>query len=456
MGSGSGIQMPPAFVALQRKGAEISVDSILDNYDSSSEVEAGDGSEAHQETPETSTHRSESFLRCASNPSLMATPLNQSQVDIYGFKKQTQHISQQQHDEWWARHSQYIEKRRGKWKTLLESNGLSSKDPVRFPPKSAKLKRYIRKGIPPEYRGAAWFWYARGHEKLNAHPDLYQKLCEQSLTMQNTDTEHIERDLFRTFPDNIRFRSDPENGKEADLLQALRRVLVAFSIYQPKIGYCQSLNFVAGMLLLFMPEEHAFWMLVNITQNYVPGLHEVNLEQVNISQGVLMVNIRDRLPKVWQALELEPQYVENFVTNLPPISLCTASWFMSIYVCILPTETMLRVWDCFFFEGGTVLYRIALTIFKLIEPQIADLHDDMEVFQKIQAFPHSLLDPNILMHACFKRVNGFGHLSTAELKGIQKFVADRRKSAKGTQSTDKDEYSKFRPGHRLRSKLRLY
>lgn len=42
------------------------------------------------------------------------------------------------------------------------------------------------------------------------------------------------------------------------MIKSLRRVLVAFSLYNPKIGYCQSMNFLAGLLLLFMDEEKTF------------------------------------------------------------------------------------------------------------------------------------------------------------------------------------------------------
>jgi TBC1 domain family member 2A len=45
---------------------------------------------------------------------------------------------------------------------------------------------------------------------------------------------------------------------------ALQRVLLAFSVHNARVGYCQSMNFVAGMLLLVMEknEESAFWLMV--------------------------------------------------------------------------------------------------------------------------------------------------------------------------------------------------
>ena len=49
---------------------------------------------------------------------------------------------------------------------------------------------------------------------------------------------------------------------ETDMgLSCLRRVLSAFSMQESSIGYCQSLNFVCAMFLLFMEEEQAFWAL---------------------------------------------------------------------------------------------------------------------------------------------------------------------------------------------------
>lgn len=89
-----------------------------------------------------------------------------------------------------------MDRRRKKWEVLLRESGLSYGEggPVRFPPKSNKVKRYIRKGIPPEWRGAAWFWYAGGQKVLSKNAGLYEELVNKGL--DSPDSELIERGLY--------------------------------------------------------------------------------------------------------------------------------------------------------------------------------------------------------------------------------------------------------------------
>lgn len=57
--------------------------------------------------------------------------------------------------------------------------------------------------------------------------------------------------------------TQPLSTREAPGGQAaLRRVLRAYSYYDREIGYCQGMNFIAGMFLTLMSEEEAFWLLV--------------------------------------------------------------------------------------------------------------------------------------------------------------------------------------------------
>ncbi|KAF9873639.1 GTPase activating protein [Colletotrichum karsti] len=375
--------------------------------------------------------------------------------DRYGFKKANQYITREQYDNWNKGYSQYLDRRRKKWTGFLKENGLITDRPQRFPPHSAKAKRFVRKGIPPEWRGAAWFYYAGGPAILAKHSGLYDELLKKKA--KDVDVEAIERDLHRTFPDNIKFKPASMAGKpnteperkdketeagetvseeknEPQIISSLRRVLHAFSIYNPRIGYCQSLNFLAGLLLLFMDsEEQCFWLLNVITRLYLPGTHEVSLEGSKVDLGVLMNAIRESMPAVWAKigddLEVDPNAPRPAAkpvkkprtrrknqpsissNHLPPITLCMTAWFMSCFIGTLPIESTLRVWDVFFYEGSKTLFRIALAIFKLGESEVRAVTDPMEMFSIVQAMPRRLLDANGLMEATFKRRNGFGHIS---------------------------------------------
>ncbi|KAK5634515.1 hypothetical protein RRF57_010228 [Xylaria bambusicola] len=393
------------------------------------------------------------------------TTTGDDERDRYGFKKSNQYITCEEYDRWDSEYSKYLARRRKKWNVFLKENGLMTDSPNRFPPRSAKAKRFIRKGIPPDWRGAAWFYYAGGPAIVAKHAGLYGELLD--CKVKEVDAEAIERDLHRTFPDNIRFRSSaalsaPSHDNtstrnsqqtvtssannsaapgETAMISSLRRVLYAFSVYNPRIGYCQSLNFLAGLLLLFVEsEEQAFWLLNIITRVYLPGTHEMSLEGANVDLGVLMSSIRDTMPNVWAKIggELDGTDVARpksrrhrhraeLTTRLPPITLCMTAWFMSCFIGTLPIESTLRVWDIFFYEGSKTLFRIALTIFKLGEPEIKKVGDPMEIFQVVQTIPRRIIDVNGLIEACYKRRNGFGHLSQ---ESIEQKRLERRKHVK--------------------------
>lgn len=418
------------------------------------------------------------------DPETSSTPFGQrsgssvtdgASLDRYGFKKHNNFITENEYNRWWRDYSQYCVRRKHKWKLLLEKSGfpLDNDSPYRFPPRSEKLKRYVRKGIPAEWRGNAWWHFARGQEKLNKNKGVYDTLLfkmDELIRKKKvvTDLDIIERDLNRTFPDNMHFQRESLQHEEPPMIKSLRRVLVAFSLYNPKIGYCQSMNFLAGLLLLFMDEERTFWMLVIITSRYLPGVHNVNLEGVNIDQGVLMLCVKEYLPEFWRFIapfeskvsgpdsspNASPTLGKNeFLYKLPPITLCTASWFMSCFVGVLPIESTLRVWDCLFYEESNFLFKASLAILKLSEQELAkarsvktlkhhsasssgdykrelQLNQDeaeMEIFQVIQTFPKRLLNPNDMFDkVIFKKRIPLNRLDQDEVDRCRKYVAAQR------------------------------
>ena len=326
--------------------------------------------------------------------------------DQYGFLKASHHITVSQYDLWNSEYLPSQERRTRKWQSYMRDCNLPTYQPRAFPPRSPKTQRFILKGLPPAWRGAAWFYYAGGEIYLSSHPHLYSNLLTTSeLSLSDNDKEAIERDLHRTFPDNIHFKTSPHTSlgssdPEVPLLSSLRCVLRAFAAHNSKVGYCQSLNFLAGLLLLFLPEEKAFIMLHIITTTILPGTHDVSLEGANIDLWVLMVALKSTQPAIWSKVGSSGPGEDALnmpSTKLPPISLCTTSWFMSLFIGTLPVESVLRVWDVLFYDGARTLFRVALAIFKLGEKRIAELKDDMELFQVVQGLPRGMLDATSLM-----------------------------------------------------------
>ncbi|KAL1576637.1 hypothetical protein MG5_04040 [Candida albicans P57072] len=396
-----------------------------------------------------------------------------SDCDRYGFKKTSSvtGLTLDEYNEWFKSYSQYSQARKKKWLVLMKNNGLHVDDsdtdsfnnnnniPTRFPPRSDKVKKMIRRGIPPEWRGNAWFFYAGGYEKLSKNVGTYERIVKATYNVKTKDTEVIERDLNRTFPDNIYFNSSikgvfssletlqQEKEQETLLIKSLRRVLVAFAQHQPQIGYCQSLNFLAGLLLLFMEEEKAFWMLVILTERIIPKVHSANLEGVHTDQGVLMLCVKEYIPQLWQVLgknfDGETLSEDKILSRLPPVTLVTSSWFMSVFVGILPIETTLRLWDILWYEGSKTIFRFSLTIFKMCSdsPEFNTKQnrrsgsgsgggesEQIELFQFMQNFPKKILDANLLVDLCFKKIGGygFGSLSQDEINKCRAFVSKQR------------------------------
>lgn len=377
-------------------------------------------------------------------------------TDMYGFRKTLLfgESTRESYNRWFAAYLPHYAAQKKKWELLLKSNGLAAQTalrcPARFPPKSDKVKKLVRKGIPPEWRGGAWFFYAGGNEKLNKNPGVYAKIVAQTAGTRNRDTEVIERDLHRTFPDNVHFsRSEtpaletPGEADEPAAISTLRRVLVAFAHYQPLIGYCQSLNFIAGLLLLVMSEEHTFWMLVIMTDRIIPKVHSANLEGVHTDQGVLMMCIKEYIPKLWHIIGKSYDgsllTEDKILTRLPPLSLVTSLWFMSVFIGLLPIESVMRIWDILWYEGLKTIFRISLTICRLCLDHPAfgrDLKhgesstetEQIEIFQFIQNQPKSITDPNLLIDLCFKKIGGygFGFLSQEEINKCREFVSHQR------------------------------
>ncbi|KAL9553480.1 hypothetical protein MBANPS3_003274 [Mucor bainieri] len=371
--------------------------------------------------------------------------------DSYGFKRPTQWVKLKHLHQFDTYYQPILDRQQLKWKKMIQ-NGWPPVD-------SIKLKRYARQGIPSEFRGEAWLHYSGARSKMEANPELYPALVQTAMQMgeNNEYAEIIQRgkylkihfefawkvlkpllkDLHRTFPDNLKFacvsQQNSTNTIETESnskLQSLRRILLAFSLHSPQIGYCQSLNYLAGFFLLFCnTEQEAFWMLVTTVHDYLPeNMYDVTMEGANIDQSVLMMLVYEHIPEIWSKISTSSGcFWENHNRKraLPPITLVTNHWFLTMFINILPIETVLRIWDCFFIEGYSIMFQTALTIMKMNSEKIATLEDPIEIFQILQNMPRRLIDCHQFMNNVFSADNSFSNLDAIQIAQRREFVKDQ-------------------------------
>ena len=302
--------------------------------------------------------------------------------------------------------------------------------------KTAELRKLVRKGIPHELRGPVWQVLSGSNDRQADHPSgYYRQLVKESEEKSGCGAE-IEKDLRRTFPDNHLYES--EEG-----LAMLRRVLMAYSVYNPAIGYCQSMNFITALCLLFMDEEPAFWLLTYIVEELTcidllptaaaaatapsasaPSTssaasastsasapssasstsspasssrmyyYQADLAGVHVDQAVFASLLADKLPRI-------AAHFDKLELSIGPF---TVNWFLCLFVNTLPLETALHVWDCMFSEGPKTLFRCALALMKVNEKSILQARDFEAVLLKAKHFHLAAVESVEFAHVMFDDV----------------------------------------------------
>ncbi|AQK86572.1 Ypt/Rab-GAP domain of gyp1p superfamily protein [Zea mays] len=161
-----------------------------------------------------------------------------------------------------------------------------------------ELECLVHGGLPMVLRGELWQAFvgtgARRiegyYDSLAAEGELDNKSSPTSEGVQEKWIGQIDKDLPRTFPGHPALDEDGRN--------ALRRLLIAYAKHNPSVGYCQAMNFFAGLLLLLMPEENAFWTLVGIMEDYFDGYFSEEMIESQVDQLVLEELVREKFPKL--------------------------------------------------------------------------------------------------------------------------------------------------------------
>uniref|UniRef100_A0A3B3TV98 TBC1 domain family member 8B n=1 Tax=Poecilia latipinna TaxID=48699 RepID=A0A3B3TV98_9TELE len=231
-----------------------------------------------------------------------------------------------------------------------------------------KTRDLIVRGVPESLRGELWMLFSGAVNDMATHPGCYTELVEQSLGTSTLATDEIERDLHRSLPEHPAFQSDTG-------ISALRRVLTAYAYRNPKIGYCQAMNILTSVLLLYAKEEEAFWLLVAVCERMLPDYFNRRIIGALVDQAVFEDLIRENLP----------QLVDH-MTDLSFFSSVSLSWFLTLFISVLPIESAVNVVDCFFYDGIKAILQLGLAVLDYNMEALIACNDDAEAVTILNRF----------------------------------------------------------------------
>lgn len=215
-----------------------------------------------------------------------------------------------------------------------------------------KLRRRIYKGIPNRLRGQVWSLLLGIKTLKKEQAGKYEEMLKLAREW-STEIRQIDADVARQYRDHINYRE-----RYSIKQRSMFYVLAAYSMYNMEVGYCQGMSVLAGLLLLYMDEEDAFW-----------GLSVLLADKKYTMHGFYV----DGFPKLNRFIEHHDKIMKKFLPKLKrKLDKCgcdsilyALKWFFVVFQERTPVSLGLRIWDIFLLDGDRVLPAMAYTVMKM-------------------------------------------------------------------------------------------
>ncbi|KAF2879909.1 hypothetical protein ILUMI_26238 [Ignelater luminosus] len=250
-----------------------------------------------------------------------------------------------------------------KWLKMLKSWNISAT--------KEKLHKRIYKGIPNSLRPQVWCKLLNLEKIKNDNKGTYVEMMKLA-RQYSTDARQIDSDVNRQFREHIIYRE-----RYGIKQQSLYNVLTAYAMYNSEVGYCQGMSGLAGVLLMYMDEEDAFW-----------ATHVLLTDPKYMMHGLY----KEGFPKLTRFLAHHDRILNKFMPKLKKhfdkhgldAILYSLKWFFVCFVERVPFSLCLRVWDIYLLDGERVITAMAFTILKLHKRSIMKLNDMDSIVNFIQ------------------------------------------------------------------------
>ncbi|KAL8507041.1 hypothetical protein ACS0TY_017789 [Phlomoides rotata] len=160
-------------------------------------------------------------------------------------------------------------------------------------------------------------------------------------------------------------------------------------------------EFLCRFVIAFDVRGKCFLMII-LMANYSEEMIESQVDQL----------VLDELVR-----EIFPKLVNHLDYLGVQVAWVTSPWFLTIFMNMLPWESVLRVWDVIFFEGNCVmLFRTALDLMELYGPTLVTTKDAGDVVTLLQSLAGSTFNSRQLVLTAFM---GYQNITEERLQELR-------------------------------------
>ncbi|CAG2056873.1 unnamed protein product, partial [Timema podura] len=241
------------------------------------------------------------------------------------------------------------------------------------------VRDLVRKGVPHHFRGIVW------QLLCGAHDSPVKKQYADYIKATSACEKVIRRDIARTYPEHDFFKEKDGLGQES-----LFNVMKAYSLHDREVGYCQGSGFIVGLLLMQMPEEEAFAVLVKLMQEYrMRDMYKPTMAELGLCMFQLENLVQDLIPDL----------NVHFQSQSFHTSMYASSWFLTLFTTALPLPVACRIMDVFLSEGMEIIFKVAIALLTVGKEDL--LCFDMEGMLKKELPAKAEADPDNLMNLAY-------------------------------------------------------
>ncbi|XP_037072482.1 TBC1 domain family member 1-like isoform X2 [Pollicipes pollicipes] len=237
------------------------------------------------------------------------------------------------------------------------------------------LEELVFRGVSIRSRADVWqllVYHHRLHHSPPSveHVDNYDASYLQLIKQLTSFQREILTDLGRTFPHHPYFRSPFGSGQ-----LELFNVLKAVSLLDPELGYCQGLGFIAGILLLHMPEQESYELLkhmlfaLELRKQFMPDMSPLQIQMYQFSRLV-----HDHHSELYDHLE---RY------EVSPMLYATP-WFLTLFSSQYPIGFAARVFDLILLLGLEAVFKVSLALLDVHQEELKKLQGMEDIMEYIK------------------------------------------------------------------------